>query len=84
MGDGYCRHCASEDQAIPVAREFLYTLFVHLKRSALVQCKDVLQEEIQGGCDTCGGERSEQLLELVLKARTARRAKKSPPPFRSS
>jgi hypothetical protein len=78
MGDGYCRHCDDEDEVIPVNREFLLALVVHMKRKALVTCKHFLQEEIRGGCDYCRGERSEQLLALVEQALARRRAKRSP------
>jgi hypothetical protein len=40
----------------------------------LARLQDSLQEEIEGNCDACGGERSRQLLALVLKAMVANRS----------
>jgi hypothetical protein len=69
MGDGYCRVCEGEDDAIPVEREFLLTLLCHLDQEVLAHVQDSLREEIQGNCDACGREPSRQLLDLVLKAK---------------
>jgi hypothetical protein len=74
MGDGYCMHCEDEDQAIPIGGDFLFTLLCHLDQDRLIQLKDSLDEDIEGNCDNCGGERSRQLLELVLKAKKANRS----------
>jgi hypothetical protein len=81
MGDGPCRHCADEDQTMPVDAEFLLTIFLHMKRGALLKCKDALEEDIRGNCDDCGGERSERLHELVLMALAAKNARKFSPSF---
>jgi hypothetical protein len=40
----------------------------------LARLQDSLQEEIEGNCDACGGERSRQLPALVLKATVANRS----------
>jgi hypothetical protein len=72
MGDGYCRHCEDEDQAIPVERDFLLTLLCHLDQAVLAHLQDSLRKEIHASCDACGGERSHQLLALVLKAKAAK------------
>jgi hypothetical protein len=76
MGDGYCRHCDDEDQAIPVERDFLLTLLCHVDQDMLAHLQDSLREEIEGNCDYCGGERSRQLLGLVLKAKAASRTQR--------
>jgi hypothetical protein len=72
MGDGYCRHCEAEDHTICVEGDFLLTLLSHLDQAVLAHVQDSLREEIHGGCDACGGERSHQLLDLVLKAKAAK------------
>ena len=72
MGDGYCRHCDDEDQAIPVERDFLLTLLCHVDQDMLAHLQDSLREEIEGNCDYCGSERPRQLLDLVLKAKAAK------------
>ncbi len=69
MGDGYCRICEGEDDAIPIEREFLLTLLCHLDQEVLAHVQDSLRKDIHGNCDECGGERSHQLLDLVLKAK---------------
>jgi hypothetical protein len=74
MGDGYCIHCEDEDQAIPVERDFLFTLLCHLDQESLTHIQDSLQEDIDGNCDNCGGDRSRQLLDLVQKAKAANRS----------
>ena len=51
MGDGYCRHCVVEDQAIPVEEDFLLTLLCHLDQDVLARLQESLREEIHGGCD---------------------------------
>jgi hypothetical protein len=76
MGDGYCRHCEDEDQAIQVEGDFLLTLLCHLDQDVLAHVQDSLQEEIEGNCDSCGGERSRQLLDLVLKGKAANRTQR--------
>ena len=73
MGDGYCRHCEDEDHAIAVEEDFLFTLLCHVDQGMLEHVQDSLREEIRGNCDACGGERSRQLLGLVLKAKAASR-----------
>jgi hypothetical protein len=65
----YCRHCEDEYQAIPVEGDFLLTLLCHLDQEVLAHVQDSLREDINGNCDACGGERSRQLLDLLLKAK---------------
>ncbi len=76
MGDGYCRHCEVEDEAIPVEGDFLLTLLCHLDQEVLARLQDSLREDIHANCDACGGERSHQLLDLVLKAKVAARSQR--------
>ena len=76
MGDGYCRHCDDEDQTIAVEEDFLFTLLCHVDQDMLARVQDSLREEIEDNCDNCGGERSRQLLALVLKAQTANRSQR--------
>jgi hypothetical protein len=73
MGDGYCIHCEDEDNTIPVEGNFLLTLLCRVDQGILEQLEDSLQEDIEGNCDSCGGERSRQLLDLVLRAKSANR-----------
>ncbi len=77
MGDGYCRHCEVEDEAIPVEGDFLLTLLCHLDQEVLAHVQDSLREAINANCDACGEEPSRQLLDLVLKARVVARAQRS-------
>ena len=74
MGDGYCMHCVDEDTTIPVGGDFLLMLLSHLGPERLTHVQDSLQEDIDGNCDSCGGERSRQLLDLVLKAKVRTRS----------
>jgi hypothetical protein len=37
MGDGYCRHCEVEDEAILVEGDFLLTLLCHLDQDVLIR-----------------------------------------------
>jgi hypothetical protein len=76
MGDGYCRHCEDEDHTIPVEGDFLLMLLCHLDQGMLAHLQDTLREEIEGNCDYCGGERSRQLLALVMKAQAANRSQR--------
>ena len=76
MGDGYCIHCEDEDQAIPVERDFLFTLLCHVDQVMLEHLEDSLQEDIDANCDNCGGGRSRQLLDLVLRAKSANRSRR--------
>jgi hypothetical protein len=76
MGDGYCRHCEVEDQAILVEGDFLLTLLCHLDQDILAHLQDSLRKDIQGNCDTCGGERSHQLLDLVVQAKGTARSQR--------
>jgi len=73
MGDGYCIHCADEDTTIPVGGDFLLTLLCHLDQDSLTHLQESLQEDIHGNCDNCGAERSRQLRDLLLKAKSANR-----------
>ena len=76
MDDGYCRHCEVEDQAIPVEEDFLLTLLCHLDQDVLAHVQESLLEAIHANCDACGGERSRQLLDLVLKAKVVARSQR--------
>jgi hypothetical protein len=78
MGDGYCRLCEDEDHiiTITVERDFLLTLLFHLDQDVLANLQDSLRESIQANCDYCGGERSRQLLDLVLTAKVAPRSQR--------
>jgi hypothetical protein len=69
MGDGYCRHCGIDNEAILVEADFLLTLLCHLDQDVLALLQDSLRKDIQSNCDACGGERSHQLLDPVLKAK---------------
>ena len=73
MGNGYCSHCDDEDNTITVEGDFLLTLLCHVDQGFLEQLAGSLQEDIEGNCDSCGGERSRQLLDLVLRAKSANR-----------
>jgi hypothetical protein len=76
MGDGYCRICEGEDEAIPVERDFLLTLLCHLDQEVLAHVQDSLREVIHANCDACGGEPSRQLFDLVQKAKVATRSQR--------
>jgi hypothetical protein len=70
MGDGYCIHCDNENHALRVERDFLLMLLCHVDQGMLSHLQDSLEEDIEGNCDSCGGELSRQLLNLVWKAKT--------------
>jgi hypothetical protein len=75
MGDGLCRHCEDEYQAIiHIEEDFLLTLLCHLDQEVLAHVQESLREAIHANCDACGGERSHQLLDLVLKAKVVARS----------
>ena len=76
MGDGYCMHCDDEDTTIPIGGDLLLTLLCHLDQDTLIHLQESLQEDFEGNCDNCGGERSRQLPVLVMKAKEANRSQR--------
>ena len=71
---GYCRHCDEEDHALRVERDFLLTLLCHVDQDMLSHLQESLHEDIEGNCDYCAGERSRELLDLVLRAKADNRS----------
>jgi hypothetical protein len=65
MGDGYCYICTQEGDRLLLSGGFITKVFSLMRRDELERLKPSLQDAMMSGCDECGGQNGDQLMEWL-------------------